>query len=115
MTGKMSCTGISSAEELERLKSAHRALVVYFRGNNCPVCSALLPGLNRVLQQKFPLISLALVDTEKCPELAARLSIFSVPAVLVYLDGKLFFREVRHISLEGLAAQLDRPYKMLFS
>lgn len=110
----MSYTLISSAAQYEQAVQSQPAVAVYFRGSNCAVCTALLPKLEAMLADCFPRIPLTVVDSETAPELAAQNTILTVPALLVYLDGKVFLREIRHISLDRLRNDLRRPHQLLF-
>lgn len=108
-------TIVDEPGELDSLNQAHAAVALFFKGHDCAVCAALLPRLETMLEDHFPLIRLVVVDAGRSAELSAQLSVLSVPALLVYLDGKLFLREVRHINLEGVRVALTRPYRLMFS
>ena len=111
----MSYTLISSVAQYKQVIQAQPAVAVYFKGSSCSVCTALLPKLEVMLTDDFPQILLTVVDCEALPDLASQNTILTVPALLVYLDGKVFLREVRHISLEQLRHDLRRPYELFFS
>lgn len=110
----MSYTLISSAEQYEQAVQSQPAVAVYFKGSNCSVCNVLLPKLEAMLTDDFPQIPLTVVDAEATPDLAAQNTILTVPGLLVYLDGKIFLREIRHINLDRLRNDLRRPYELLF-
>ena len=110
----MPYTLISSAAQYQQAVQSQPAIAVYFKGLNCSVCTALLPKLEAMLADDFPQIPLAVIDAEATPELAVQNTILTVPALLVYLDGKIFLREIRHISLDRLGNELRRPYELLF-
>lgn len=110
----MSYTLISSVEQYEQAINSKPAVAVYFKGPNCSVCTVLLPKLEAMLARDLPQIILAVVDCEATPDLATQNTILTVPALLVYLDGKVFLRQIRHISLDQLGQELRRPYEMLF-
>ena len=45
---------------------------------------------------------------------AGHLSIFVVPAVLVFFGGRETIREARNFGIQELGAKIDRYYEMLF-
>ncbi len=54
------------------------------------------------------------VNSELLPEVSAQQSIFTVPTVVVFLDGKEFIRKSRNISLSEFQKDIERPYSMYF-
>lgn len=101
-------------EDLDDFVRAHTAAAVYFAGEACGVCRVLEPKLRALLQERFPEVALARVECARAPELAARRQVFSVPTLIVYLDGREALRRARHFSPAELAEALERPYRLLF-
>ena len=54
------------------------------------------------------------VDSEALPEVAAQNRIFTVPTILVFLDGKEFLRKSRNINLHEFRQDIERPYLLYF-
>jgi thioredoxin-like negative regulator of GroEL len=92
---------------------SHPVCAVYFSGPNCAVCEALKPKLFNLLQSRFPALVLGEVDCAKSPRLAGQQSVFTIPTLIVYLDGREGLRRSRSFSLAELASQLERPYSIL--
>lgn len=90
------------------------AFVVYFNMAACNVGEALAPKVIDLLTQQYPKIKFFYVDREVSPEIAAQLSVFVVPTVLVFFAGKESFRKSRHFSMKELEMAISRPYQMLF-
>ena len=55
------------------------------------------------------------VDVEKAKVLAANLSIFTIPTILIYFDGKEFLRKSRYIGIKELENYITRPYTIFFN
>ena len=91
---------------------AHPMGAVYFSGPNCAVCEALKPKLFDLLQSRFPELALAEVDCAESPRLAGQQSVFTLPTLIVYLDGREGLRKSRGFSLAELASELERPYRI---
>ena len=90
------------------------AVLFYFSQKKCNVCKVLKPKVEALVKDEFPKIELYYIDTENFPEIAAQNSIFTVPVILIYFNGKEFFRESRNISISELKTTISKPYKILF-
>jgi thiol-disulfide isomerase/thioredoxin len=84
---------------------------IYVSRTNCSVCYALLPQVKEVLSQ-FPNIQLGFVNADELEEIAGRLSIFTVPALLFFVEGKEVIREARFVQIEALREKIGRIYEM---
>jgi len=87
---------------------------VYFTGADCGVCKALKPKLVEMLAERFPQLVFGEVDCAETPDLAAMHSVFTVPTLIVFTRGKESLRRSRSFGIGELAAQLERPYSLLF-
>lgn len=90
------------------------AVLVYFSTPQCSVCKTLRPKIEKLLQERFPLLVFQYIDCEQDKELAAQNSIFAVPSLVIYLAGKESFRKSRFVGVDELAAELERPYHLMF-
>jgi thioredoxin 1 len=102
-------------EEIEDACTTNAAAVFYFSTDTCNVCKVLRPKVARMLDMEFPLFRLYYVNIEQSPLLAGQYRIFSIPTILVFFDGKEFFRKSRNISLTELENEIHRPYSLLFN
>ncbi|MDA3953297.1 MAG: thioredoxin family protein [Bacteroidales bacterium] len=105
---------ISSIEELNYSIENKPASLIYFSHEKCNVCKVLKPKIQNLLQVDFPKIEMFYCDTVVNPEIAAQNSIFTVPTILVFFDGKEFLRKSRNIGIEELRKDIERPYNLLF-
>lgn len=87
--------------------------VFYFSTPTCNVCKTLKPKIIELLNE-FPNTNLYYVDLEKLPKAAANFTIFTVPTMIVFADGKETLRESRHISIREFGQKFSRLYNMLF-
>ncbi len=106
---------ITSHEALENLICEKIGVLVYFSTPTCNVCHALKPKIKEAFSEHFPQIEQIFIDAAKHPEIPASLQIFSVPTILVYLDGREFARESRNVSVPLLVEKIQRPYQILTS
>ena len=105
---------ITSSSELDSLVQQNKGVIVYFSTPDCNVCKVLKPKIKEMLAGEFPELTFASVDISKSPETAAQNSIFTVPTMIIYFEGKEFQRKSRNISIDELEEYISRPYSMLF-
>ncbi len=102
-----------SLEELNKIIRAEIGVLVYFSGENCNVCHALRPKFKELFDREFPQIKQIYLDAEENREISAYFQVFSMPTMIIFLDGREFIREGRTVSLHQLRDKLSRPYDML--
>ena len=100
-------------EEVQNIIRQEVGVLLYFSGEKCNVCHALRPKFKELFDAEFPLIKQIYLDAHENPEISAHYQVFSVPTMLVFLDGREFVREGRAVSMHKLTEQLMRPYKMM--
>jgi thioredoxin-like negative regulator of GroEL len=105
---------IGSINEFETAINEHVAALFYFSHNECNVCKVLKPKVEELFVSEFPQTALFYVNTKESPELAAQQSVFAVPSLLIFIDGREFVRKSRNIGLNELQELMERPYKMMF-
>ena len=105
---------METINNLEKLDQATQdsALFILFGGEHCNVCHALRPQLANMLAKHFPLMQAVYVDCEASPEICAQHSVFSLPAVKVYIEGMLITEDARAFSLSELKQRIERPYRI---
>ena len=106
---------IHSQEEIDTLIKAELGVLLYFSTPTCNVCHALKPKIIEAFNVHFPVIKQQFIDASLSPEIPASLGIFSVPTIVVFLDGKEFARESRNVSVGELVKKIARPYEMMTS
>lgn len=105
---------LQSVAALQDFVAQNEAAAVYFSGANCGVCQVLEPQVRGLLAERFPRIALARVATEGALELAAQYSVFAVPTLLFFFDGRESFRYARNFSTAEVAQDIARPYSLYF-
>lgn len=100
---------------LEDLIASKLGVMLYFSGESCNVCHALRPKVKELFDVGFPLIEQIFLDAHENMEISTRFQVFSVPTLIVFLDGKEFIREGRAMSIVQLKEKLGRVYDILAS
>lgn len=90
------------------------AVLFYFSFPSCGVCKSLKPKVATLVEDNFPRLGMYYVDIEAIPEAAGQLSVFTVPAVLVFFQAKELIREARNFGIQELGGKIDRYYSLLF-
>ena len=99
---------------LKDLISQEKALLLYFTTTDCNVCKSLKPKLLQMVETQFPNFTFLEIDSAKNQEISAKLSIFSVPTILIFFQGAEHYRKSRYINTKEFAKELQRPYKIFF-
>lgn len=105
---------LESYARLKELVAAERAVLFYFSSPGCGVCKSVKPKVIALVQEHFPRLPMYYVDIEAVPEASGQLSVFSIPAVLVFFEGRETIREARNFGIMELGAKIDRYYSLLF-
>lgn len=106
---------IESLEQFTNYVNGNQGLLAYFSHDKCNVCKTLKPKLSEEFTKHFPLIEQVYVDVEKLPDLAAQQSVFTVPVILIFFEGRETFRKARNVGIDELLNLVDRPYQLLFT
>lgn len=90
----------------EQIRSTDQ-LLVYVSHPGCSVCHSLKPQVEAMMTD-FPEIEAVAVDSDEVPDIAGAYSIFTVPVVLFFIDGKEMLRRARFVPIGELTHQLER-------
>src|SRR5215467_1813429 len=82
-------------------------LMVDFRAEWCHPCRAIAPTLEELAQESKGSVSLAKVNVDDNPQLAARYGVRSIPTILFMKDGKVMDQVVGAVPKSQLKKKLD--------
>ncbi|MBU1658594.1 thioredoxin family protein [bacterium] len=102
-------------EDLKKIIEENVAVMVYFSAPTCNVCHALKPKLLEAIENNFEKFEIVSVDTSQEQESSAYFSVFAIPTVLIFLDGREFLRKSRHMSVDEVIREIQRPYEIMMS
>ena len=106
---------MQTIEEIENIIRENMAVMVYFSAPTCNVCHALKPKLLEAIEKNFETFEIVSVDVSQSQDIAAHYSVFAIPTVLIFLDGREFVRKSRHMSIDEVVAEIKRPYEIMTS
>lgn len=99
---------ILNNDQLDQLLETHPMVLTYFSGPNCGVCDSLQPKVEQLIREEFPQVKLVEIPTDKAMELAARFRMFTVPAVMFFVEGREYIRVARNISTTELSQKMHK-------
>ncbi|MFN4215063.1 thioredoxin family protein [Exiguobacterium sp.] len=102
---------VMTLDALDERVANTEQLLVYVSHPGCSVCHALKPQVEEMLTA-FPHIASVAVDSDEVPDIAGAYSIFTVPVVLYFIDGKEMLRRARFVPIGELTHQLERLEQM---
>ena len=102
---------LNDLETIQKLMSSDGFHFFYFSRPACGVCGVLKEKVKHMLKD-YPGISSYYINLDNVPEAAGQFSLFTIPAVLLYIDGNEIIREARYISMDELEDKVSRPYEM---
>ena len=106
---------MQTIENIKNIINENMAVMLYFSAPTCNVCHALKPKLLEAIDENFDKFEIVSVDTSIEQEVAAHFSVFAIPTVLIFLDGKEFLRKSRHMSIGEVISEIKRPYEIMMS
>lgn len=104
---------ITTLEEFKKIVSEHRLVLALFGNQGCAACSALKPKVSELVTSKFPQLVGLYINTSTAPEIYGQYTIFTVPTVVVFVDGSETIRFSRSFSIKELESRLVRIYDQI--
>lgn len=106
---------MQNIESINNLIKENPAVMLYFSAPTCNVCHALKPKLLAAIDENFNQFEIISIDISADADIAPHFSVFAIPTVLVFLDGREFLRKSRHMSVGEVIDSIKRPYEIMFS
>ena len=103
-------TEIKSTEAIDEFIQENTLAFIYISQPNCSVCHALMPQVQE-LMVSYPEIKMAQINAAEVEAVAGRLSIFTVPVLLLFVDGKEYLREARIVHMDLFEDKINKIYR----
>lgn len=87
---------------VEEVLSNHRLVLVDFTGEWCIACRKITPILREIATEYDGVLQVGEVDVDKCPELAMRYGVRSVPSMLIFDKGKVVDQVIGAVTKQAL-------------
>jgi thioredoxin 1 len=98
---------VTNKSELGGILVENDLVLAYFSGKDCSVCAALKPKIEMFINLRFPEVKLVEIPTEEARELAASYMVFSVPVVILWVEGREYIREAGNISTVEFSRKVE--------
>lgn len=102
-----------SVDIKQELKT-HPSVLLYFKNDTCQPCQVLRVKVQELIKNKYENIVMHVLDISEYPEIVSEYNVLSSPTMLLFLDGKEFFRGGIYTSIEELDEKLTRFYSLMF-
>ncbi len=106
---------MNTIETIQSTLNNKPAVMLYFSAPTCNVCHALKPKLLSAIETSFERFEIISIDISQTPDISAKFNVFTIPTVLIFLDGQEFLRKSRHMSIDEVIKQIERPYNIMLS
>ncbi|HAS91886.1 MAG TPA: thioredoxin family protein [Sedimentibacter sp.] len=104
---------ITSYENLQELIEKNDMVMIYFGSKTCSVCKSMTPKVENMIK-RYPNIYAIMVEADKSLDISSKFNVFTVPVILLYIEGKETIREVRIISLDNLEQKIARYCQIFY-
>ena len=99
--------------ELEKFIKENLINIVYFSGSTCGACDAIKKKVLHIIKE-YENIKFIEINAVENKELAATYNIFSLPILLLFVNGKETLRVGRYFDLLDFKNTIDRYYNLIF-
>ncbi|MBN2259148.1 MAG: thioredoxin family protein [Clostridiales bacterium] len=104
---------LNNVDQIKEILEKEQMVLAYFTTADCNLCKDLFPKIEQMLEQ-FPKITGIRGEADKDPKIVGAFSVFVVPTIVLFVEGKETIRRSRTISVDELASAIDRYYGMIF-
>ncbi|SMB87214.1 Thioredoxin [Desulfonispora thiosulfatigenes DSM 11270] len=101
---------LMSVHETEDFIHNNECAMLYFSSVECSVCVSVWNQLQNLLKS-FPHIKVAKIEVPEVLEVTGEYSIFTVPVVVFFLEGREILRQGRFFNFNELEQKLSRYYQ----
>jgi len=105
---------VESLAEIQEHIANEPFVLAYLSRPDCGVCVSLKPKVIEIVEE-FSDATAYYVDLDAIPEAAGEYSIFTIPGILVFVDGKESIREARYVSVDQLVDRMERLHALRFA
>ncbi|CDM67408.1 thioredoxin [Clostridium bornimense] len=104
---------IKKSDEIDNLINENIITVIYFTGTSCGACEVIKKKIKEILKE-YSNVNYYEVDGEKNVDIAAKYGVFSLPILLLFIEGKETIRIGRNIDFLEFERSVERYNSLLF-
>jgi len=98
---------LNSIDDIKYFIKENKFVMLYFSSEGCSVCDDVLPRLKELLK-KYPKVVSGHVEIQNIPSVASVFGVFTIPEVIIFLEGKEIVRQSRYINFLELKEKIQR-------
>lgn len=95
-------------KQIEKLIASTEGCLLFFSVPDCGVCQVWKPKVFTDFEKHFPEMLLIEIDISSASNISARFGVFTAPILLVFFEGKEYFRESKNVDLNALLNKIER-------
>ena len=103
---------LTKTENLQDIIEQEKLLIVQFGSQLCGPCFALKHKID-LWNESHPQVKSIYVQAEDFREVAAGFGVFTVPAILVFAEGRVTIRESGYFGLEDILSKIERYIEIM--
>ena len=103
---------IKNIQEVSEVVNQNDMTIIYFTGKACSACEVIKYKLERIVAD-YPFIASREIDGEVHLDIAARYQVFTLPHMILFVQGKETIRTGKHVDLMELEKKISRYYELL--
>ncbi|MFD1361149.1 thioredoxin family protein [Lentibacillus salinarum] len=103
-------TDVNTLEHVDHFIANHPLALLFISRTGCSVCHGLLPQVQELLED-YPEVQMGHVNADELEAIAGHFSIFTVPVILLFGDGKEYLREARIVHMDLFEEKLSKIYE----
>lgn len=98
---------MENLQNIENFIRENKYAILYFGTESCSVCHGLKPQVQKLLSE-YPMVKEKFVWVDDVNEIRGQFQLFTFPVLIMYVDGKEFFRVAKFVPIVELKEKLDR-------
>ena len=98
---------LNAIDDIKDFIKENKFVMLYFSSDGCNVCDDVLPMIEDLLI-KHSKVAGGHVEIQNTPSVASIFGIFTIPAIIIFLEGKEIVRQVRYINFLELKEKIQR-------
>lgn len=104
---------VKKNDDINNLINKNIITIIYFTGTKCGACEVIKKKIEEILKG-YPNVSCYEINGEENVEIAAMYGVFSLPILLLFIEGKETIRVGRNIDLLEFERSIERYNSLLF-
>ena len=105
---------IKKNDNIDNLINENIITVIYFTGTECGACEVIKKRIEEILKE-YSNVNCYEINGEENVEIAARYGVFSLPILLLFIEGKETLRIGRNIDFLEFEKSIERYNNLLFN